>query len=228
MGALSLALTLAIYQGSRALYRRHPRLLLSPIFISPLALALILVYGGIDYDRYMEGGRWLSLLLSPATVALAVPMYKHRHLIRQYGLSLGLGVLLGSAAAIISSVLPPLLLGWDSALVISLAPRSVTTPIAMEIARAYAGEPVMAAVFVILTALLGLIIGPLTIRYLAIRSAIGKGVLFGMGAHGVGTARAFELGQVEGTVSSLSMILAAFVTLALIPLLLPLLFTVAP
>lgn len=223
MAVLSLLVTVAIYLGSRWLYRRRPRVLLNPIFVSPLLISTGLLIGRIDYGDYLAAGaQWLSFLLGPATVALAVPMYRNRHLLRRYGLELGAGVILGAAVALVTSVGPVVWLGWDWELAVSLAPRSVTTPIAMEFARTYGGEPVMAAVFVIATALVGIVVGPLLIRWLRIRSAVARGALFGVGAHGIGTARAFEFGETEGTVSGVAMILTAFATLALAPFILPL------
>lgn len=223
MGALSFLVTVAVYLGARRLYQRRPYLLLSPIFVSPLILVTVLLLGRIDYPRYMEGGRWLSSLLKPSIVAMAVPMYKYRHLLRQYGWEIFSSVLVGSAVALITSAGPALWFHWSPELASSLAPRSVTTPIAMEIARSVGGAPELAAVFVISTALIGLVIGPILFKLLGIHSAVARGALFGMGAHGVGAARAFELGEIEGVVASLAMILAGFATLALTPLLLPLL-----
>lgn len=225
MTVLSLLLTILVYRASRHLYAKRSWLILSPILVSPLLLGSMLLLGKVDYSRYMDGAQWLSALLGPATVALAVPMYKYRKMALKHSMEMGVGVLLGSFVALVSSVLPATWLHWSPALVGSLAPRSVTTPIAMELAGSMGGEPVMAAAFVVITGVFGMAVGPLLIRMLNLRSAVARGALLGMGAHGAGTARAFEYGDLEGTAASLSMIAAAFVTLALAPLLMPLLWT---
>lgn len=223
MGLLSLAATCLIYAGSKWVYRRHRRVLLSPIFVAPLLLAVLLLMTGLPYPQYMAGGHWLSFLLGPATVAFAVPMYKHTQLLRRYAAEIGISVALGSLVALVSSVLPALWLHLSAETAGSLAPRSVTTPIAMEISRSIGGVPTLTAVFVIVTALVGLAAEPLVVRIFSIRTPIAKGAMLGMAAHGAGTARAFELGSLEGTVASLSMIAAAAATLALTPLVMPLL-----
>lgn len=181
-----------------------------------------LVAGHVSYATYMGGGQWLSFLLGPATVAFAIPIYKNGSLLRRYGLEIGTGVLIGSLIALVSSVLPARLLHLSTETVRSLAPRSVTTPIAMDISQSIGGVPTLTAAFVIVTALIGVAAGPLVIRALGIEAPVARGALFGMGAHGIGTARAFESGETEGTVASLAMIGAAAATVAMAPLVIPL------
>lgn len=221
VGLLSLLGTIMIYFVAKRVYRHQRRVLLSPIFVAPLLLSILLGVSGLPYERYMAGGQWLSFLLGPATVALAIPMYKNAHLLRRYAVEIGSSVALGSLVALISSVLPALWLNLGVETASSLAPRSVTSPIAMEIARSLGGVPTLAAVFVIITALVGMAIEPSLTRLFGLRTPLARGAMLGMGAHGAGTARAFELGSLEGTVASISMILAAGATLALTPLVVP-------
>jgi predicted murein hydrolase (TIGR00659 family) len=223
LGLLSLLVTVAIYAVAKRVYRRHRRVLLSPIFVAPLLLVILLLLAGLPYQAYMAGGQWLAFLLGPATVAFAIPMYKNGPVLRRHALEIGSGVALGSLVALLSSILPALWMHLSPETTSSLAPRSVTTPIAMEISRSIGGVPTMTAVFVMITALVGLVVGPLLIRTLSLRSPVARGALLGMGAHGAGTARAFEFGSLEGTIASLSMIAAAGATLALTPVVVPLL-----
>jgi predicted murein hydrolase (TIGR00659 family) len=216
---LSLLVTVLVYGGAKRLYQRYRKIYLSPMLIGPLVLIVMLNAGRVSYASYMStGGQWLNFLLGPATVALAIPMYKNLDLLKKHGLEIGVSVVLGSAAALFSSVLPALWMHLGPQVVNSLAPRSVTTPVAMDISRSVGGVPSITAAFVMITALTGLVVGPLVIHGLAIRTPVARGALFGMGAHGAGTARAFEFGSLEGTVASISMIAAAGVTLALMPL----------
>lgn len=195
---------------------------LNPILTSLIVLVLTLSLTHVTYVTYMKGGHILADLLGPATVAFAIPLYKNLHLLKKHALEMVISLIVGSAAAISTSVALSDWFHLGTRITNSLAPRSITTPIAMDVSQANGGLPVLTAVFVIVTALIGLIVGPLAIRLLPIRSSVAKGTLLGMGAHGVGTNRAFEFGSTEGTFASLAMILAAGLTLALTPILLPL------
>lgn len=221
----SLILTVLVFWGAKRLYRRRQAILLSPVLVAPLLLMLLIWVTNVPYQAYASGAKWLTSLLGPATVAMAVPMYRHFNILKQHAKEILAGVLLGSSLAILSSVLLAAWVHLGADTLLSLIPRSVTTPIAIEISRSVGGLPPMTAVFVIVTGISGIILGPLVIRWLPIRTPVARGVLFGMGAHATGTSKAFELGAVEGTVSSIAMILAAGMTLMLIPVLLPMLQT---
>jgi predicted murein hydrolase (TIGR00659 family) len=189
--------------------------LLSPILISPLLLIVFLQVSQTEYTIYGEGTKWLTQLLGPATVAFAVPMHKNFHLLKKYMLEIMLSLITGSSVAIVSTFLFALWLKLSPSLITSLVPRSITTPIAMDISKTIGGIPTMTAVFVIVTGLTGTVIGPLLIRVLSIKKATSKGLMLGMGAHGTGTSRAFEIGELEGTFASLAMIVAAVITIVL-------------
>jgi predicted murein hydrolase (TIGR00659 family) len=223
LSVLCVLFTIGVYWLSKKLYRRFPYLLLTPIFIAPLVMILVLVALHIIYSTYMIAGKWLSYLLEPATVAFAVPLYKHFPLLKKHAFELLTSVTVGTLVAIISSFSIASFFKLDLVIIQSLVPRSVTTPIAMDISQMLGGNPTITAVFVILTALIGIILGPILIRIFSFRSPISVGTLFGTGAHGIGTSKAFEIGTIEGTISSLSMVLAALLTLFLAPLVIPLL-----
>jgi putative effector of murein hydrolase len=172
----------------------------------------------VPYPAYHRGGAFLVDLLGPTTVAFAVPLWRHRALLRRHARELTLAVLAGSAVAVSTSVALARALGLSRVVVRSLATRSITTPFAMIVADMVGGAPALAAVFVIVTGVLGVAIAQGILRLLPLRSAVARGALFGMGAHGVGTARAMELGHVEGTVSGLVMILAGLTGLATAPI----------
>jgi predicted murein hydrolase (TIGR00659 family) len=222
LSMMGLVMTVAVFAVAKRVYKRIPLLFLSPLLVVPTTLVVILSTTDITYGEYLAGAKWISSLLGPATVAFAIPIYKNLPLLRRYALEIGLSAVLGSATALLSSVLPALWLHLSPETATSLAPRSVTTPVAMDISRSIGGVPTMTAVFVIVTALVGVMAGPALIRWLQIRTPVARGALFGTGAHAAGTARAFEFGDVEGTVASLSMIAAAGATLVLTPVLWPL------
>lgn len=221
LALLSLGGTIVIYVLCKWLYRRVHFLVLTPILTSFLILTGLIVWVHMPYHDYSQGTKWLTDLLQPATVAFAIPLYRHFELLRRHAIPILLSLLLGAATGIISSTTLAVWWHLGTKLALTLAPRSVTTPIAMDISHQIGGIPVLTAVFVIMTGITGAIIGPLLIRFLPIRQATSRGVLLGMGAHGIGTARAFELSQEIGAISSLSMVLGACITLLLAPWIAP-------
>lgn len=211
-------LTVTTYAGSKRLYGRHRWIILSPLLISPVVLVALLSVTASPYGDYMAGSRWLSYLLGPATVAFAIPMHRHFDLLKKHGAEIVGSVGAGALVALITSVPLAERLHLGGQTVLSLAPRSVTTPIAMDVSRAIGGVPTLTAVFVIITGLFGLAAGPAVIQFLRIRTPIARGALLGMGAHGCGTSKALELGALEGAVASLAMVLGAGVTILIAPL----------
>ncbi|MBO7746158.1 LrgB family protein [Paenibacillus sp. MWE-103] len=212
--------TVLVYALANRLYRRRRILLLSPLIVTPASLALLLLATRTDFAAYNAGAHWLSDMLQPATVALAVPLARHFGLVKKHAAEIAAGVLSGSAAAVGSTLWLAKAMKLDPQLVNSLIPHSSTTPIAMNISQAIGGIPAVTAVAVMITGIFGSLIGPGVIRLLRIRSDVARGVLLGTSAHGAGTSKAFELSSVSGTVSSIAMILAAVVTLFIAPWLL--------
>lgn len=212
------ALTVILYLGCKALYRRHPRWWLMPMLAVPVILIVGLLLSHQSFAVYFADTRWLVWMLGPATVAFAVPIYEYRQLIRRHWLALIVGVLAGSAAAVTSSVFLARLLGLSTDLQASLAPRSVSTPFAMAVASQLGGSPDLTAVFVVLTGVFGMLSGELMLALLPLRSHLARGALFGASSHGAGTAKAMEIGQEEGVVSSLVMMISGVATVFAAPL----------
>jgi len=159
------------------------------------------------------------LLLGPATVAFAVPIYEQRALIRRHWRVLLLGMGAGSATALLTSWALATLLGLDGALRLSLLPRSISTPFAMEVSGDIGGLPELTAVFVVLTGVLGTVVGDLMLTRVRLASALARGALFGVGAHAAGTARAHQVGPTEGAVAGLVMVLTGLLNVLAVPLL---------
>lgn len=216
-GFISLVITIGIYWLAKRSYRLKPIVILSPLLITPVLLVLALIWTNTPYETYNKGGQWLSYMLQPATVAFAIPLYKHYAIIKKHAAEILVSVISGSAIAVISSAWIAGELHLDKELIYSMIPRSVTTPIAMNVSQMIGGIPAITAVFVIMTGVLGTVVGPFVIRVFRIRSDIARGVLLGTGAHGAGTSKAFEFSTISGTVSSVSMILAALITMFAAP-----------
>lgn len=210
-------LTLVVYVIARHYYLKTKRWYCSPLLVSPLVLMVIMLSLHVSYRDYLQGTHWLLLMLGPVTVAFAVPIYEHRALLRTYWAVMVLGAFVGSVVSLLTAWLLARELNLSPSLQLSLMPRSVTTPFAVTVSDKLGGLPDLTSAFVIITGLCGAALGNGLLRYLRLNSSIAKGASFGMGAHGAGVARAQELGQEEGTVAGLVMILAGLMNLALLP-----------
>lgn len=216
---LHLTLTLVAYLIGHRIYRRfglNP--LLNPVVIAIMLLVGLLVATGTSYDRYFEGAQFVHFLLGPATVALAVPLYNQVERVRRSLGPLLAAVVLGSLSASLSAIGIAWLLGATPEIVASIAPKSVTTPIAMGIAEQLGGLPSLTAVLVILTGVTGAMLGPPLLNLLRIRDWRARGLAIGVAAHGIGTARAMQVNEVAGAFSGLAMGLNALATAILLPI----------
>jgi predicted murein hydrolase (TIGR00659 family) len=217
---LGLTLTLIAYQAAYAIYRRagfHP--LANPVPLAILMLVAVLYVTGTPYATFFDGAQFVHFLLGPATVALAVPLYLQLERLRRLALPLALSLLAGSATAIVTAVGVAWLLGASEATLLSLAPKSVTTPIAMGIAEKLGGIPSLAAVLVMLTGVSGAVMAKYILDGLRIRDHGVRGFAVGVAAHGIGTARAFQVSEQAGAFAGLGMGLNGLLTAVLAPLL---------
>lgn len=212
------AVTIAFYLLSKRLYRRWPHVWFSPLIAAPLLLIAAVLLMRTSYAEYNSATHWLVMLLGPATVAFAVPIYEQRATVRQYWPVLVFGVLVGSSAAILSAWGLAHLLSLDETLSLSLIPRSVTSPFAMALSENIGGIPNLTALFVVVTGVIGAALGETILRFLPLRSALSRGALFGMGAHGAGVAKAQQIGAQEGTIAGLVMVMVGLVNVFAAPL----------
>ncbi|XQY91047.1 LrgB family protein [Metabacillus sp. HB246100] len=218
LAGLSISLTLGIYYLMKKIYMNIHHPLLVPIFTTSIILVVLLLLLQVPYEMYMVGGRWIDELLGPAVVALAIPLYDNRKMIRKNVVSIFISIFSGSIIGILSGVLLSVIIGLDDNLIASIAPKSVTTPIAMEISALLGGTPAIAAVYVMVAGISGTIFGPFLMRKATIHHPISIGIGFGTASHGIGTAKALELGTVEGALSSISLTLSAIFTSLLCPI----------
>lgn len=217
---LHLTLTLVAYQAGLALYRRcklNP--LLNPVLISVVLVVSVLVATGTSYRTYFDGAQFVHFLLGPATVALAIPLYRQLELVRRSAVAVLCSIVMGSLTAAISAVGIGWLLGGSRDSIISLAPKSVTAAVAMGISEQLGGLPSLTAVLVILTGILGAMIGTSILNALGIKNWAARGLAMGTASHGIGTARALQVNEVAGAFSGLAMGLNALATALLLPLL---------
>lgn len=219
---LGLTLTLLAYQGAVLISKAckgHP--LANPVLLAIAALVALLSATGTPYRTYFDGAQFVHFLLGPATVALAIPLYAQLGRLKRMAMPLLIALLAGSISAAISAVLIGHLLGASDATVLSLAPKSVTTPIAMAIAEQIGGLPSLTAVLVIITGILGAIGARGLYALLGIDDPAVRGFALGTASHGIGTARAFQVGEQAGAFAALAMGLNGLLTAVLLPWLIP-------
>jgi predicted murein hydrolase (TIGR00659 family) len=216
---LHLTLTLVVFQLCTKIYQRGGMTpLLNPVMLSILAIVAILAVTRTSYETYFEGAQFVHFLLGPATVALAIPLYRQFDKVRRSAPALLVSIIAGSAAAAVSAVGVGWLLGATDEALASLAPKSVTTPVAMAISEQLGGLPSLTAVLVIATGIVGAILGPFVLNVLHIRSMAARGLAMGTASHGIGTARAMQVSEVAGAFSGLAMGLNALATAILLPI----------
>ena len=215
---LGLTVTLLAYQGAFWLYQRsghNP--LANPVLIAVAVLVLFLSLTGTSYETYFAGAQFVHFLLGPATVALAIPLYTQLRRVRSMLWPVLAGLLAGSLTAIVSAVLVARLFGASSATQLSLAPKSVTTPIAMGIAERIGGIPSLTAVLVIITGILGAVGGRFVFDAIKVRDPAIRGFAIGIASHGIGTARAFQVNEQSGAFAALAMGMNGALTALLVP-----------
>ncbi|HST61944.1 MAG TPA: LrgB family protein [Longimicrobium sp.] len=217
---LAIAATVAVYAAARVIQRGTGSVLLHPVLVAIVVIIAALWWMRIAYATYDLGGRVLTFLLGPAVVALGLPLFRQMEEIGRRGRAVLVSLAVGSVVGVVSAVGTAALLGASATVVRSLAPRAVTTPIAIGIAERVGGLPALSAAVVILSGILGAIIGPPLLRRMGVRSRTAFGLALGAAAHGVGTARAAEEGDVEAASSGLAIGLMGVGTAVAAPLVL--------
>ncbi|RBP18225.1 putative murein hydrolase (TIGR00659 family) [Roseiarcus fermentans] len=198
---------------------RHP--VVNPVAIAIALVGALLMLTGTDYQTYFNGAQFVHFLLGPATVALAVPLYRNLELVSRNLLPMAAALAVGAVTAIVSALVVARALGAPRAVLVSLAPKSVTAGVAMAVSETLGGAPPLTAVLVIATGILGAIMVTPLMNALKIRDYAARGFAVGLASHGIGTARAFAVDPVAGVFAGIAMGLNAVVTPALIPVLLP-------
>ncbi|MBQ7795030.1 MAG: LrgB family protein [Lachnospiraceae bacterium] len=191
--------------------------------LNPLLVAIILVIAflkgtGISYSEYNEGASYISYFLTPATVCLAIPLYKQLELLKKNFAAVIIGITSGVMASAASIFLMSLLFKLDHVYYVSLLPKSITTAIGMGVSEEAGGIVTITIVSIILTGIFGNIVGEAWFKLVGIKESIARGLALGTAAHAIGTAKALELGEVEGAMSSLSIAVAGLMTVVVVPL----------
>ena len=214
-----LTLTVGVYLGAIQLRRKINCALLHPVFVSILVLIGFIRLTGIEYEHYMQQTQIIDFMLGLSVVALGYILHDQIYNIRGNVISIVMAILIGSAVGIVSVALIARWMGAEPAVVASLEPKSVTTAIALSVSANSGGIPALTSVVVIVVGVFGGIVGPWVLKKIGVESRIAKGLAMGAAAHALGTARAMELGAVEGAISGLAIGLMGLATAVLVPIL---------
>ncbi|MGE5454633.1 MAG: LrgB family protein [Methylocystaceae bacterium] len=212
-------LTLVAYEAGIFIYNRTKTSLLHPVPVGILLVIGFLLLFKIDLASYQVGGEVIQLFLGPVTVVLAIPLYRQTKALKRHLIPVLVGVFSGVLTGVLVVIFLAQWFKLPQELLLSLVPKSVTTPIGVEIARNLGGSMALAAAGIIMTGILGAIIGPGVCRLLKIKNKVAVGIAIGTASHAIGTSRALELGEEQGAFSSLAIGLAGLFTVALAPLL---------
>ena len=211
-------LCLVCYFLGRALARRFPHPLMNPLLIAIVLCIAFLAVFRIDYDAWNVSASKLTWLLTPSTVALAIPLYEKIDLLRRHAGAVLLSILAGSLTSGVTVLALRLLCGLDASEYVTLLPKSVTTAIGMPLAEQLGGMGAVAAIAIILTGLAGNVMAPALLKFVKVEDPIAKGLAIGTASHAVGTSHAIELGEIEGAMSGLAIAVAGLMTAVIAPL----------
>jgi len=217
MKLLFLGMTIAVYIFTRKLYVRRPYPFMIPSIMSSIVIVTVLLLCRISYEEYMEGVNIIDELLGAAVVALAYPLYNQRHIIKSHFIPIIVGTFVGTLLGIGSGIALSKAFDVEDLLMFSLLPKSVTTPVAMEIASEIGGIPSLAAVLVMVAGFSGVVFGPMLLKWLRVEDPIGVGIGFGCASHAIGTSKALEYGEQAGAFSSVAMTLCALLASFMAP-----------
>ncbi|EJF89388.1 LrgB family protein [Bartonella tamiae] len=212
------ATTIGLYLVAKFFYKRFPYWWLTPLAVTPLLVMIVVISFQGDYAHYIGATQWLLAILGPVTVAFAIPIWQQRQTIRKHWPLLAIGIIVGSTASMLSAWGLATLLHLDDTMRLSLLPRSISTPFAMTVSDEIGGIPDLTAIFVVLTGVFGVALGEMIMKYMPLRSSLARGALLGMGAHGAGVARAHQIGQEEGSIAGLVMVMVGIVNVFIAPL----------
>lgn len=215
-----LVLTIGIYEAASYLYRRFKSPLLNPLLLSIIGISFILVGSKIDYEVYNMGGSIISFFLIPATVILAVPLYKKIDILKREFIPIVAGITVGIGVAVSSVFYLCKFFGISDQILRSLSVKSITTPIGVEVSSKLGGIVAITVSAIIMTGILGAVIGPTVLKIFKVNDKVAKGIALGTASHAIGTTKAFELGEVEGAMSSIALSISGILSVFLIPLIL--------
>ncbi len=214
---LGIILTVFAFQIGLYIFRKTQLILLHPFIVSITIIMVVLLSCKLPLKSYEIGGDIITFFLGPATVLLAVPLYKQMNVLKQNIFPILIGVTVGSATGIISVIAIGKIFKLSPALILSLVPKSITNPIGVELGKQLGGDLSITVAAIVLAGVLGAIIGPTVCKMLCIKNPLAIGLSLGTSSHAIGTSRAIEMGETQGAMSGLAIGLAGLITVLLAP-----------
>ncbi|MCQ6266630.1 LrgB family protein [Fictibacillus sp. WQ 8-8] len=211
-------ITVFLFIAMKKVYERWNSPFLIPVLTTTFVIIMILLLTHIPYEKYMEGGKWIEELLGPGVVALAYPLYLYRDSLKRHQVSIIVGVFTGTLVGVTTVFLFASAIGTSKKTILSMLPKSVTTPVAMEIARLTHGSPALASVFVIIAGISGAVFAPRWFNWLRLKTPLARGLGIGTSSHAIGTSKAMEFGEETAAYSSVAMGLSCIIASVLVPL----------
>ncbi|MDW7732336.1 MAG: LrgB family protein [Methanolobus sp.] len=214
-----IGISLLTFYAGGLLYKKTGSPFMNPLVLSMIMIIALLLGLHISFDDYNQGGQFISFFLGPATVILAVPLYKKISLLKKNAIPILAGISIGSAAGIVSIIVMCRMFGLDELVSVSMIPKSVTTPIGIEISSQLGGLPSITIAAIVFTGIAGVLLGPMVCKLFRIDNEVAVGVAIGTSSHALGTTKAVEIGETEGAMSGLAIGIAGLVTVFLAPIL---------
>lgn len=224
---ISIVITLIAYIISYYIYNKTKLPILTPLVTTVILVGLSIYFMGVPYSVYNEsGGKFINALVGPATVVLALPIYRNLPILKANLLVILFSITIGSAIGIVGIYFTAKIMGVSENILLSLLPKSITTAIAVDVSDSIGGVKSITVLAVIVSGVAGAIIAPIVCKIFRIKSPLAKGIAIGTASHAVGTSKAIEMGETEGAMSGLAIGIAGALTVILLPILYKLLVTI--
>ena len=212
---MGVVLSLIAYEIGMFVKTKTQKAIFNPLLVSIIIVIVFLLIFDIDYDSYNQSAKYISYLLTPATVSLAIPLYRQLDLLKQHLTEIILGIVSGVLTSLISILGMSAMFGLTHEEYVTLLPKSITTAIGMGVSEELGGYVTITVIVIIITGILGNIIGSFACKLFRIKNPISKGLSLGTSSHAIGTTKAMEMGEIEGAMSSLSIVVAGLLTVIL-------------
>ncbi|WP_297487175.1 LrgB family protein [uncultured Cetobacterium sp.] len=218
-----LFISLIAFKIGKDVFNKFKLPIFNPILIAIIIIFIVMEAFNVPTSYYNKGGSILGFFIAPATVCLAIPLYKELDTLKKHYKIIITGALIGSITAMSSVIILGKILGIQDIILLSFVPKSITTPIGIDVSKLLGGIPAITVFAIMVTGITGNIFAPLMLKLFRIESAVAKGLGIGISSHAVGTSKAIEMGETEGAMSALSIVIAGVITIFLAPLLVQLL-----
>ena len=213
-----LILTILSFEIGLFIFKKLKFPVLNPLLLGIVIAMSVISFFNIPLDYFRKGGDYITFLLAPATIALALPLYRQLEKLKKNLVPILIGSIVGAITAILSTILLGKLLGIDKMLLVSFMPKSITTPIGIELSKLLGGIPAITIFSILVTGISGNVFAPLVCKYFRIKHPVAKGIGIGISSHAVGTSKALEMGEIEGAMCALSIVIAGIITFIIAPI----------